>query len=128
MADESLKEREEMFRQLAENIHEVFWIFSPDWNEVIYVSPAYEDIWGRSCRSLYEQPRSWMDSIVDEDRATVVAGLEQRSAGVWPEEKPEEFRIVRPDGSLRWVQSRVFPIRNEHGDLYRVACIDEDIT
>lgn len=128
MADESLKEREEMFRQLAENIHEVFWIFSPDWNELIYVSPAYEDIWGRSRRSLYDQPRSWLDSVAEEDREAVEAGLDQRSAGSWPEEKPEEFRIVRPDGSVRWIQARVFPIKNENGDIYRVACIDEDIT
>jgi PAS domain S-box-containing protein len=127
-AEEALRISEERFRQLAENIREVFWIGSPDWNEVFYVSPGYEEIWGRSCESLYQYPRSWLEAVVEEDREQVLQDLKRRSAGDLSDPEFSEYRIVRPDGSVRWIFARAFPVRNEQGEIYRIAGIAEDIT
>jgi len=124
----ALRDSEERYRQLAENIKEVFWIVSPDWSEVIYISPAYEEVWGRSCESLYERPRSWLESVIEEDRGQLIADIEKKSAGDMSSAKFPEYRIVRPDGSLRWIFTRAFPIRDEQGEIYRIAGIAEDIT
>jgi PAS domain S-box-containing protein len=94
-------------------------------NETIYVSPGYEAIWGRSCQRLYESARDWVDAIHEEDRERVLkAALEKQVLGKYD----EEYRIVRPDGSVRWIHDRAFPVRNEAGEVYRVTGIAEDIT
>jgi PAS domain S-box-containing protein len=122
----SLEESEERFRQLAENLSQVFWMSDTEKSRVLYVSPAYEVVWGRSCESLYEQPRSFLDAIHPEDREHVrVASLERQSRG---EPGDVEYRIVRPDGSLRWIRDRSFPVKDWAGRVYRVAGIAEDIT
>jgi PAS domain S-box-containing protein len=123
--NEALQESEERFRQLAENIREVFWMTDTRKNEVIYVSPGYEAIWGRSCRSLYESARDWVEAIHREDRERILqAALEKQVLGDYD----EVYRIVRPDGSIRWIHDRAFPVRNEGGEVYRVTGIAEDIT
>ncbi len=127
-AEKALRISEEKFRQLAENIREVFWIVSPDWNEVIYISPVYEELWGRSCESLCRSPRSWLEAVVEEDRERVLKDLERRCAGNLSDPEFSEYRIVRPDGSARWVFARAFPVVNEQGEIYRIAGIAEDIT
>ncbi len=124
-AEEALRESEGRFRQLAETIREVFWLSDPKKARMIYVSPAYEQIWGRTCKSLYEQPRSFLDAILPEDREGVMASFEKQARG---EAIDVEYRIVRPDGSVRWMRSRGFPVRDESGEVYRVAGIAEDIT
>ncbi len=122
--EDVLREREELFRQMTEAIQEVFWIQTPDSSEVLYVSPAYEKIWGRSCESLYREPSSFLDGIHPDDRDMV-----QGTLGEIPKEETEQvFRVVRPDGSTRWVRSRTFTVHNEAGDIYRIAGIREDIT
>jgi PAS domain S-box-containing protein len=124
-AENSLRESEERFRQLAENIHEVFWLSTPDKNRVIYVSPTYEKIWGRSCQSLYDSPRDWLDAIHPEDREQVLdAALSEQQTGIYD----KEYRIVRADGDIRWIRDRAFPVRDAAGEIYRVAGIAEDIT
>lgn len=127
-AEEALRESEERFRQLAENIQDVFWIASPDWNAIYYISPAYETTWGRSCEEVYEQPRSWLDSIVEEDRERLLAAIDVRYPGDRSTLEFPEYRVVRPDGSVRWILTRAFPIRDAQGEVYRVAGIAEDIT
>lgn len=120
----ALGEREELFRQMTEAIQEVFWIQTPDGNRVLYVSPAYETVWGRSCASLYREPRSFLESVHPDDRAEVEANCDRAK-----NQKSEQvFRVLRPDGTIRWVRSRAFAIRNELGETYRVAGIREDIT
>jgi hypothetical protein len=119
-----LLEREELLRQLTENIREVFWVFSPEKNQILYVSSAYEEIWGRSCADLYETPSSFLDTIHPEDRDRVILARNKQVQG----EYQQEYRIVQPDGSVRWIKSRVFPIRNSLGQVYRLAGISEDIT
>ncbi|MCW3119904.1 MAG: domain S-box-containing protein, partial [Chitinophagaceae bacterium] len=114
---------EQRFRQIAENIHEVFWLIDMAKQSMLYISPAYEKIWGRSCESLYQDLRLFTDAIHPDDKARVVELKERRRE---PDEV--EYRIVRPDGSIRWIWDRSFPIKDESGLIYRVAGIAEDIT
>lgn len=124
-AQQRLRESEGRFRQLAENIAEVFWMITPDTREVIYVSPAYERIWGRSCASLYADPAQWWDLIHADDR--------QRMRRVFTDQIvqgsfDEVYRVVRPDGSTCWVRNQGFAVRDERGQMYRIAGIVEDVT
>ena len=90
----------------------------PEKNQVLYVSPAYEEVWGRPCESLYASPRNWLEAIHCEDRERVLqAMLTKQISGQYD----ETYRIVRPDGSIRWIQDRAFPIRDEAGKVYRIA-------
>lgn len=124
-AEAALAENQERFRQLAEHIREVFWINSADAQQVLYVSPAYQDIWGRSCESLYERPAAWVEAVHPEDRPRV---QQARTRMAMTGEFEQEFRIVRPDGTIRWIRSRGFPIRDATGTIYRIVGIAEDIT
>ena len=123
-AEDALRESEEKFRQLAENIREVFWMTDLHLEEMLYVSPAYESVWGRSLESVRQRPQSFMDAIHSEDRERVVGILEgQRQQGF-----EVEYRIVRPDGSVRWIRDRGFPVKDASGKVYRIAGVAEDIT
>jgi PAS domain S-box-containing protein len=122
--EEALRESEERFRQLAEHIREVFWMCDPDITQIHYVSPAYEEIWGRSCQSVYAEPRSFLEAIHPEDREHFLAIRQQRMRTGYD----VEYRVVRPDGRIRWIRDRAFPIRDEAGEVYRVAGLAQDIT
>lgn len=121
---EALQQSEEKFRQLAENIQSAFWILNLDQREQIYVSPAYTEIWGRSCSNQQITPEVWVDSIHPEDRDRVIAAIAKQLWGNFN----EEYRILRPNGDLRWIHDRAFPIRNDQGTVYRIVGIAEDIT
>jgi PAS domain S-box-containing protein len=121
----ALAESEQRFRQIAENIREVFWLSNPEATLVHYVSPAYEKIWGRSCESLYAEPMSWIESIHPDDREPVAEAVRLQPVRG---QHDHTYRIVRPDGSLRWIRDRAFPVRDKSGKLIRVAGIAEDIT
>ncbi len=123
-AEQQLRDSEERFRQLAENISEVFWITDVAKAQMIYVSPGYEAIWGRSVADLYADPRGWIEAIHPDDRDRI-AGLARRQAS---DEYNVEYRIVRPDGTLRWIHDRAFPVRSAAGHVYRVVGIAADIT
>lgn len=123
--EKRLRESELHFRQLAENINEAFWIVDPNKREVLYVSPAYEGIWGRTCESLYQKPDSFLESVHPEDRKQVLAANERQRRG---ECCDGEYRIVRPDGSTRWIHDRAFPIIDEAGKVSRIVGIAEDVT
>jgi two-component system, cell cycle sensor histidine kinase and response regulator CckA len=127
-AEEALRESEKRFRQLAENINEVFWTVSPDWKQFIYVSPAYEKVWGRSTESLYKDPKSWIDVVFPGDREMVLDYLKKKIEGDLSEIKFPEFRIIRPDYSLKWIQTYGFNVLNEQGEVYRIVGISKDIT
>lgn len=122
--ERALRESEERFRQLAENINDVFWITNAEGTEIIYISPAYHRVWGRTLESLYRSPQSWMEAIHSDDKEQVIATLRHRGSGPLD----STYRIVRPDGSIRWIRDRRFPVRNEHHAVVRFACIAEDIT
>lgn len=118
-------EAENRFRQLAENIGGVFWLTSPDKLEVLYISPGYERIWGRARESLLTCPTSWADAIHPEDRERVItASTTLQISGDYD----VEYRIMKPDGGIRWVRDRAFPVKTRSGQVYRIAGIAEDIT
>lgn len=123
-AEQALRESEERFRQLAENINEVFWMTDPAKAEILYVSPAYETIWGRTCESLYRRDPDWIDSVHADDRERVAAAARQQPSGGYV----ETYRIVRPDGAARWIRDRAYPIRDAAGRVYRIVGTAEDIT
>jgi len=128
-AAEALRETEERFRQLAENMSLVFWMLDAETGRTLYVSPAYERIWGLSRDTLYRDPRSWLDAVHPEDRERalgVVAPL--LSGGADAVEGETVFRLLAPDGTIRWVRDRAFPVRDADGRVYRVAGLAEDIT
>jgi len=121
----ALRESEEQFRQVTEHIQEVFWLSDTSKNAILYISPAYESIWGRSCESLYLSPRSWLEAIHPDDRERVLeAALTKQAAGTYD----EEYRIVRPDGSIRWIRDRAFPVRDGSGSVSLIAGIADDVT
>ncbi|MGH9946711.1 MAG: PAS domain S-box protein, partial [Pyrinomonadaceae bacterium] len=121
----ALRESEERFRQLAENVHEVFWLSKLQTHELIYVSPGYEEIWGQSLDSLYAAPRSWLDAVHPNDKERIRnAELLKQARGDYD----EEYRVVQPDGSIRWIRDRAFPIKNNDGEVYRIAGVAADIT
>jgi len=122
--EESLRLSEERFHQLAENIQEVFWVTEVANNQLLYVSPAYESIWGRTCDSLYANPDSWMDAIHEDDRERVLHAITVQMNGTFD----EEFRIVRPGGAVRWIHDRAFPVRDGAGVVYRMVGVAQDIT
>ncbi|HEY4372193.1 MAG TPA: PAS domain S-box protein [Burkholderiales bacterium] len=119
-----LRESEERFRQLAESIAEVFWISDPNKSQMIYVSPAYAVIWGRSEQSLYDNARSFLDALHPEDRERIEHAIPRQRDGGYH----EEYRIVRPDGAVRWIRDRAFPVKDAEGRVYRVTGIATDIT
>jgi len=124
-ANRELRQSEERFRQIAENIREVFWITEPPDNKLIYISPAYEEVWSRTCSSLPEISQMWRDTIHPEDQARVFATAENVQAGG---DFDLEYRIVRPNGEIRWVRDRAFPVANDSGEVYRIAGIMDDVT
>ena len=124
-AEEALRASEEQFRQLAENIREVFFVSMPNPIRATYVSPAYEEIWGRPVQDVYARPDGWIKAIHPEDQEAATSvflqGMEGRATD-------NEYRIIRPDGSLRWIRNRTFPVLDPQGQFYRVVGIAEDIT
>ena len=124
-AERALRESEEKFRQIAENLGEVVWMSNPATSQLLYINPSYEKIWGCTCQSLYEQPLSFLQAIHPEDRPRILAALPDVE---FKGRFDEELRIARPDGSVSWVWARAFPIRDAAGHLYRIVGIAQDIT
>ncbi|MEI7645047.1 MAG: PAS domain S-box protein [Chloroflexales bacterium] len=122
----ALRTSEERFRQFAAAVSDIFWISDPAEHKLLYINPAYEQIMGRSCAALYANAMEWIEAIHPDDRVRVASAFFERiDAGT---SYDEEFRIVRPDGSVRWLRDRGFPIWDAAGTLYRAARITEDIT
>lgn len=122
--EQSLRETEAKFGQLAENVTEVVWISSPELDEFHYVNPAYEEVWNHSLETLYERPRSFLGRIHPDDRRRVAETISDRSRG----EYEEEYRIVHSDGTIRWLRDRSYPIRDEDGTVFRIVGIAKDVT
>jgi PAS domain S-box-containing protein len=128
MADSLYRSREESteneskFRQMAELIREVFWVSDTTCKKIHYVSPAYEELWGLTRENLYKDSLSFVEAIVPEDRARVVSALGEMAT------LNQEYRIIRPDGTMRWVHARGFPVRDETGAILRVVGIATDVT
>jgi two-component system, cell cycle sensor histidine kinase and response regulator CckA len=122
--EQQLRESETRFRQLADNIQEVFWMSDVERKQIIYISPAYESIWGRSREGLLQNPTDWAEAIAPEDRERVLEAAAHEAEGTYD----VEYRIVRPDGTTRWVRARAFPVRDAEGRVFRIAGVAQDIT
>jgi PAS domain S-box-containing protein len=125
-AEETSRESDEKFHQFAENSTDVFWMASPDLQQILYMSPAFEKIWGRSTESLYANPHQRVESILPEERERVFAvfvGLREGKSSV-----SVEYQIARPDGTTRWLHDRGFVVRDAAGNMIRLAGIASDIT
>ncbi len=110
---------------VTETINEVFWIADADVTRMIYISPGYERVWGRSCTSLYEDPRSFIEAIHPDDRQRAAGDLLAQRSGLAFD---HEYRIVRPDGAVRWVWDRGFPVKNVDGTVNRYIGVAQDVT
>lgn len=124
-AQEALRKSEEQFRQLAENIQEVFWIMDFPAMQIVYASPVFEEVWGRSRESLYSNPESWLQSIHPEDRDGAAETFRRQVEG---EMRTNEYRIVQPSGAVRWIRDRASVIRDAAGNIVRLAGVAEDMT
>ncbi|HEX6948969.1 MAG TPA: PAS domain S-box protein [Nitrospira sp.] len=125
-AEEALQKSETRFREIAETIEEVVWSADTLIGKTLYISPAYERVWGRSCASLYESPQSFIDSIHPDDKARVVTSLLEHRDGL---PFNHEYRIIRPDGMVRWIWDRGFPVRDLiTGHLSHYVGVALDIT
>lgn len=121
---ESLTEAERIFRELAENINEVAWVSDQSKDAILYVNPAYERVWGKSVESLYADPSSFLDAVHPEDRERVERAVAKQVTGKYD----EEYRVVQPDGEVRWVHDRAVPVTNSDEQVYRLVGLAEDIT
>lgn len=123
--ENALRESEERFRQIAANVQEAFFVESADASEILYISPAYERIWGRSPEPLYQNPQAWMDAVLPEDREQLKNVLPAKLKG---QSNQDEFRILRPDGRIRWIYGRTTPVFDDSGQLVCHVGMAEDIT
>jgi PAS domain S-box-containing protein len=117
-----LRDQGRQFQLLAERVDQVFWMSTPGIQEMLYISPAYEHIWARSCASLYEHPQSFLDAVHPDDRERVAAGVESHANGEWE----HEYRIVQPDGEVRFIRDRGTGLHDEEGQLVGMCgtCVD----
>ena len=113
------------FREMSEHIQEIFWILDPRTKKATFVNPAYETITGRSCESLIDEPSSYVQAIHPEDRSRVLTKL---AAAAQSGHFDERFRIVRPDGEVRWVWVHGFPRKDVSGKIIRLGGTALDIT
>jgi len=113
-------------KQIVENITEVVWITNADVSEIYYMNPAFETVWGHSCESIYKNPNLWAEAIHPDDQAKIFSAFAQ---GLEKKEKFEfQYRIIRPDGSIRWILDRVIPVLDSHGNLDKITGVSTDIT
>jgi len=122
LSEQALRESEGLFRQITENLDQVFYLSSREAHEVLYVSPQFEELWDMSMEEVIANPKAIFHRIHPEDRARV------ESSAFKEIHFDMEFRLLRPDGSIRWVHDKAFPVRDEAGNVTRVAGIVEDIT
>jgi PAS domain S-box-containing protein len=123
-AEMALRESEEKIRLIAETMDDVVWMSTPGIEEMLYVSPAYERVWGRTRESLYQVPQSFMETIHPDDLERLESALGLHAEGKWD----YEYRITHPDGTVRWIQDRGHPIRDEQGRIRLVTGVARDIT
>jgi PAS domain S-box-containing protein len=123
-----LRKREELFSVFANNMRDVLWITSPGGMKHIYVSPAYEKMYGRPVQELLDNPLSFVDTVIPEDRPVLIRLMTTDDGNPIAEVSDIEYRIRRPDGEVRWLWTRAFPMLDENGVFYQVCGVTHDIT
>src|SRR5271155_2061380 len=127
MAEEALKESEERFRRMADALTDVVWIAALEPESILYASPSFERVWGRPVEELYQNPSLWKDAIHPEDRERVVNIFARWVSGEDVSYNGIEYRIIRPDGAVRWIRARGV-LTFDHGKPHRASGIATDIT
>ena len=130
--EKRLRESEARLRQIAENINSAIWMADADLSEILYINPAYEEITGRSRDSVYDTLMNHLDGVHPQDRRRVESAMQEVTRTSPPVGDAirfqEKYRVVQPDGSVRWVNSFAFPLRDDDGDVYRFVGVIDDIT
>ncbi len=121
---EALIESDARFKQMADQFEHVFWMATYPENRVLYVSPAYERIWGQPCQKFYDSYQSFFESIHPEDKERVYAAQSLLPLGTYD----IRFRVLDTEHRTTWVRSRAYPIGNRKGEIYRIVGVSEDIT
>ncbi len=121
-----LKDREALFWQMTETVDDIFWALPIDRSRFLYVSPAFESMWGIDCQALYKHPKLFANGIHPDDRSHWAQALDTASRGTGPVESI--YRVIRPDGVQRWIRDNAFPVRDEFEHIYRLVGVAEDIT
>ncbi|MEM9540935.1 MAG: PAS domain S-box protein [Cyanobacteria bacterium P01_E01_bin.42] len=124
-AEQALRSSEERFRHLADNIRDVFFIRHAQSDRMLYISPAVEEIWQIPCEAIYQDSQLWFDAVHPDDRDRLKAATQRKKQGL---PCTEEYRIVQPNNSVRWIWERGFPVGNEEGEVETIVGIAEDIT
>ena len=125
-AEAHLQASEERFRLLADNIKEAFIIVDVPTGRALYLSRVWEEIWGRRVEEAYANPRLWFEAIDADDQSSVASAEQRLFEG--HAAATQAFRVHRPDGSMCWARARMFPVRNDCGEVYRLVGLIEDIT
>lgn len=125
VAEKALRESNDRFEQLAATISDVFWLMDITNMRMLYISPAYESVWGRPCSSLYSDPHSWVDAVHPDDHERALTFFDQETR---ESRYDAEYRIIRPDGEVRHIWDRGYIIRDENGRVARIAGLASDIT
>jgi PAS domain S-box-containing protein len=125
-AEAELRQSEQRFRLMAETIQDVFWIASPGMSKTVYVSPGFEYIWGRTRDTLYRNPKLFLETVHPEDQRRVKAEIITAREGSIPWD--HEYRIIRPDGTVRWIHNRGFPVRDDQGRVTLFTGVATDVT
>ena len=125
---QALRESKQIFQQISEHVNEMLWVSSADLQKVYYISPKYEEFWGLTCQSAYDDATLWMERIHPDDRERLMQSMNRKIQGDFSETEFPQFRVVQPDGSFRWLESRSFPVYDEQQEVTRLVGIIEDIT
>jgi PAS domain S-box-containing protein len=123
--EDASREAADRFMQVTEHIKEAFYLVDLATGNNLYVSPTFEEIWGFSLAEVYARPQAWFEAVHPEDQPRMQVALDANARG---ENTSTEFRVTRPDGGVRWVRARSFPVRDATGRVYRLAGVSEDIT
>ncbi|MFQ3573483.1 MAG: PAS domain-containing protein [Thermodesulfovibrionales bacterium] len=124
--EQALKESEERLRIMTDNMRDVFWLRSADNTKILYISPAYEKIWGRPCSELYEDPNSFLKAVHKDDIDMLLRHFDHYNKN--NADSDIEYRITRPDGEIRWIWAKAFAIRDVSGKIIYHSGTAVDIT
>ncbi len=124
-AEIALQESEARFQEILQTINQVVYVLSVTTEQYLYISPAYEKIWGYTCESLYRDPRSWLERIHPEDLEDALEGFKQLLSG---NQAYLQYRIISASGAVRWIQSESLVVCDEAGNPSRIVGMAEDVT